>query len=292
MNTPTREGIFVLADGRRLEYTDWGDADTPSVVYCHGFPGGRRELDLLTPELDRRAVGARVVAINRPGYGASTFQPGRKFVDWPADVAEVADHLGIGNFAVLGVSGGAPYALACGDALGDRVTSIGVVVGLAPLEATGMESATAISGPSSIGLMRRIQFGMAAFAFRKDQQDRFIEQSIASLGHADQETINRPEVRSWFEEVMREAFTQGGRGAAHEAGLYRESWGFDLARITVDTHLWYGGRDETVPASVGRWLHDRLPESTYAVWPEHGHFTWMCGAESADVVAFLNSQSE
>ena len=83
----------------------------------------------------------------------------------PRYVAEAADKLGIGRFAVLGVSGGCPYALACGYVLGDRVTRIGIVVGMGPIDATGMKQATAISGPSALGLVRRLQFGMAAMAF-------------------------------------------------------------------------------------------------------------------------------
>jgi pimeloyl-ACP methyl ester carboxylesterase len=148
-------------------------------------------------------------------------------LDWPRDVAEAADKLGIGDFAVLGVSGGCPYALVCGYVLGDRVTGIGIVVGMGPLDAVGMEQATGISGPSAVGLIRRLQFGMAAFSFRKGQEVRFVEQSVATMGHADQEVMARPEVREWFTELMRESFQQGGRAAAHEAGLYRRRWGFD-----------------------------------------------------------------
>jgi len=292
MSKTTRDGLLDLADGRSLRYAEWGEPDAPPVIYCHGFPGDRREIDLITSTLAGRGVHARLVALNRPGYGASTFQTNRRFVDWPADVTEAADRLGIGRFAVLGVSGGAPYALACGHDLDERVTRVGVVVGLGPLAATGMEHATAITGPSSNGIVRRAQFGMAAYAFRKGQATRFIDQSVASMGDADREAITRPEVHDWFAEVMQEAFSEGGRGVAYEAGLYRQSWGFDLTRINVETHLWYGGRDQTVPASVGRWLDARLPESTYVVWPNHGHFSWMVDDEAAEVIATITQSNE
>jgi pimeloyl-ACP methyl ester carboxylesterase len=277
--------ILDLADGRRLGYSEWGPVDAPPIIYCHGFPSNRRELDLIQPALERRQVQARVVALNRPGYGPSTFQARRGILDWPRDVAEAADRLGIGRFAVLGVSGGCPYALACGYALGDRVTHIGVVVGMGPIEATGMKQATAISGPSAIGVIRRLQFGMAAFAFRKGQEDRFLEQSVASMGSADQEVMARPEVREWFTGVMRESFEQGGRAAAHEATLCRGRWGFDPQQVKAKTRLWYGGIDKTVPASAGRWLADRIPGSDYTLWPQHGHFSWMISDEAADVAA-------
>jgi pimeloyl-ACP methyl ester carboxylesterase len=279
------DGVVDLADGRRLGYAEWGPADAPPLLYCHGFPGNRLELDLIQPVLERRQVDARVVVLDRPGYGLSTFQPNRGFLDWPSDVGEAADRLGIGRFAALGVSGGCPYALACGHLLGDRVARIGIVVGMGPLEAEGMEQATGISGPSAFGVIRRLQFGMAAVAFRKGQEARFVEQSVATMGAADQEVMTRPQVRDWFTKVMRESFQQGGRAAAHEAGLYRRRWGFDPQQIRAKTRFWYGAADETVPASTGRWLADRIPRSDYSLWPQHGHFSWMTNDEAADVAS-------
>lgn len=282
-----REGVLQLDDGRLLAYTDWGELDAYPVIYCHGFPGCRRELDAMIPLLARRGVDVRLVALNRPGYGGSTFQSNRRFVDWPGDVAHAVDRLDIGRFAVLGVSGGAPYALACGHLLAERVSRVGLAVGIAPIGATGMEDATAISGPSSIGSVRRLQFGMAAVAFRQGHGDQFIEKSIASLGPTDRDAMTRPAVRDWFAGVMEEAFAQGGRGIAQEAGLFRQSWGFDPNEVVVDTSLWYGGADETVPASAGEWLHARLPNSSYALWPEQGHFSWMFGDEAVEVVGSI-----
>jgi len=286
------DGLLHLGDGRRIGYSEWGPVGAPPILYCHGFPSNRRELNLVQPVLERRQVNARLVALNRPGYGRSTFQADRAILDWPRDAAEAADILGIGRFAVLGVSGGAPYALACGYALGDRVTRIGIAVGIGPMDATGMKQATAISGLSALGLIRRLQFGMAALAFRKGQEGRFVDQSVASMGAADREVMARDEVREWFIEVMRESFQEGGRAAAHEAGLYRSGWGFDPQQVTNETRFWYGGADETVPASAGEWLADRMPGSEHTLWPQHGHFSWMISDEAANVVSVIATDSE
>ena len=281
------EGILDLADGRKLGYAEWGPPDAPPVLYCHGFPTNRRELLVMEPALERHAVEARVVVLNRPGYGPSTFQANRTFLDWPRDVAEAADQLGIGRFSVLGASGGCPYALACGYALNDRVTRIGVVVGMAPIEATGMLEASAISGPSANRLVRRFQFGMMAFAFKKGREGQFLEQTLSTMGDADRQAMAQPEMQQWFIAMTRESFGQGGGPAALEASLYRQPWGFEPEQVKAETRLWYGGADKTVPASAGRWLADRLPNSRYELWPEHGHFTWMLSNETAKVVAVV-----
>lgn len=285
------DGVLDLADGRRLAYAEWGPPDAPPVLYCHGFPSNRRELQVLQPVFERCNVNARVVALNRPGYGSSTFQPNRTILDWPREVAEATDRLDIDRFAVLGVSGGGPFALACAYDLGDRVTSLGIVVGLAPIEAPGMARASAIAGPSAKGPIRRLQFEMAAFAFRKGKGGRFVDQSLATMSTTDRAALARPEMRQWFTETMRESFEQGGHASAHESGLYRRPWGFDTQQVTVKARLWYGGADQTVPASAGRWLAERLPNANYLLWPHHGHFTWMINDEAAEVVTTITQPS-
>ena len=148
-----------------------------------------------------------------------------------------------------------------------------------------MEKAASIDGPSANRLLRKLQFTMSAYAFKKGQEDRFVDQTVATMGDADREVLNRPEVRQWFREMTREAFVQGGRAADLEAGLYRRPWGFDPAQVEIKTHLWYSGEDKTVPASAGRWLADRMLDPEIVVWPQHGHVSWMVADEAADVIA-------
>ena len=60
-----------------------------------------------------------------------------KITDWPNDVAELADYLGIGGFGVCGASGGGPFSLACAWKIPERVTSVTVIAGLGPLSEPG-----------------------------------------------------------------------------------------------------------------------------------------------------------
>jgi pimeloyl-ACP methyl ester carboxylesterase len=279
-----REGVIELGDGRRLGYGEWGPAGAPVVFYCHGFPGNHHELDLAVPVMERSKLAVRVIALDRPGYGISTFQPGRALLDWPDNVAGAADCLGIEEFAVLGVSGGGPYALACGYALGERVTRLGIVCGTAPMEAPGMEESALVTTSSSWRLMRHVQYGLAAMQMKRGGEERVIQRAVSTMGPADREAMRRPEVRDWFVRVTREAFRQGGRAAAHESHLYRESWGFGLGAVRQNTSLWYGGADHWVPVKAGRWVAEQIPHARFEMWPQHGHFTWAYSYEAAGVV--------
>src|SRR5438046_6812360 len=120
-----------LRDGRRLGYCEHGVRAGKPILYFHGWPGSRIEAQLAAPAA--RRYNARLIAVDRPGFGMSDFKAHRTLLDWPADVAELADTLGLDRFAVAGVSGGGPYALACARRIPDRLTSVIVVCGLGPM---------------------------------------------------------------------------------------------------------------------------------------------------------------
>ena len=128
-----RQGSTKAQDGRTLTFIERGDPDGVPVIVCHGTPGSRytRHPD---PELYERH-GTHFVAYDRPGYGGSDPQPGRSVAAAAGDIQAIADELGFERFAVVGGSGGAPHALACGALLGDRVTRVGALVTPAPSDA-------------------------------------------------------------------------------------------------------------------------------------------------------------
>jgi pimeloyl-ACP methyl ester carboxylesterase len=83
-----------LADGRQLGYAEWGAETGETVVFdLHGGPGCR-----LSVSGDKAVIAqstVRWVTLDRPGLGLSWPQPGRTVADFPADLGQLADHLGI-----------------------------------------------------------------------------------------------------------------------------------------------------------------------------------------------------
>jgi len=270
-----------LIDGRTIGYAEWGPPDAPVVLYCHGIPGSHVEAEVNLPTLQQHALDVRLVALDRPGFAASTFQPGRTFLDWPQDVAQVAEQLGIDRFSVLGVSGGAPYALAIAHALPECVDRVGLVAAVGPPDAPGMDRA-AILGLSGLDPIRRLQLGMIAFMWRGGREERFIRKSGDQMTDGDRAVLLDPANRRVFVESMRASFAQGNKGASYEAGMFARPWGFDPAEVQVETHVWHGGDDRMVPASVGRWLAERIPGARGVEWPTLGHFSWTGGETAVD----------
>ena len=267
------DNVLRLADGRLLGYGDFGDPAGRPLMMFHGFPGSRISASI-GHEAAARA-GVRLIAPDRPGMGLSTFQPGRRIVDWPADVADLADALGVGRFAVGGISGGGPYAAVCALRLADRLEGAAIISGVAPFD---IPDAT-----SGMNRLNRIMFTLARRApwlarapmilaqLALRSPERAIDRSLAAMPEADRAIMRRPEVRAAFVSDFVEAFRAGVRGPAWELVLYARPWGFRLQDIQMEVHLWQGEADKNVPVSMGRYQAAAIPNCRAKFFPGEGH---------------------
>lgn len=281
------EGFIPLSSGRRLEYSESGPDDSPVVLYCHGTPGSRLELLLAQPALERSHVRMRLIALNRPGYGRSSFVSYRGFLAWAAIVEETADRLGLDRFAVLGASGGSPFALACAHSLTDRITRVGIVAGVAPPETPGMSRSAALADEYASTIMRSLRYSALFIATRVGLTRLLVSRLISSLGPADQQAMTDPAATNSFQRVVREAFAQWGRAAVLETGLFMRPWDFDPALVTQEIRLWHGTEDTRIPAEVATSFTDRMQHADCVLWPHQGHFSWAMSDEISSVAEFL-----
>ncbi|WP_076259813.1 alpha/beta fold hydrolase [Intrasporangium flavum] len=246
---------LALADGRRVDTWEGGDPHGRAVVYCHGTPAGRLQAAL--GDGAARRVGVRLVAASRPGYGG-TSDTATTLTSVARDTVEVADRLGLtDNFAVLGVSGGGPYALALAAVAPDRVEAVGVVAGVGPLAELEPRSVDA----EAAGYLRagRVEAAVA----RQDHVHR------DGGGHR---------VGTFVAPELLEPWTPTGRpglppyrGVSRDALAVGPGWDLDLTGVRAPVHLCYGDRDRAVPLVHGLWLHEHLPSSTLVVREGAGH---------------------
>jgi len=130
MTTDRANQSIVLRDKRRLGFAEYGDASGKAVMHFNGSGGSRLEHPQdhsILSDLD-----VRLISTDRPGHGISDPQPGRKLLDWPDDIGQLADHLGVDKFHVMGWSAGGPHALACAYKMPDRILAGALISGLAP----------------------------------------------------------------------------------------------------------------------------------------------------------------
>jgi len=266
-----------LVDGRRLGWAEFGDPQGLPLFYFHGFPASRLEAKLIEAAAVRN--GIRVIAPDRPGYGNSDFQPGRRLLDWPCDVEAVADRLSIDRFMVLGASGGGPYALACAHAIAPRLHAVGLVCGLGPVYEPWARSA--MPWPARLGfgtarrsksLLRLVYGGLTTWVI-KQRPETLRRLLTSSAPEADSSVLRQPEISQILFDSAREALRQGPEGALWDFIAYAHPWGFKPQDIRPHVQLWHGEADALVPAAHGRYFATTLPNAAAKFLPGEGHFS-------------------
>jgi pimeloyl-ACP methyl ester carboxylesterase len=267
-----REGSIRLRDGRTLGYAEWGDPDGWPVLGCHGSPSSRLERHVEDPATYRR-WGVRFVVPDRPGFGRSDPSPGRRVLDWPADVGELLGHLGVDRFAVLSLSGGAAYALACAHVFAGRVHAVGVLGGAPPPDVPWPwprwvpdPVRRAAHRPTPARLLQPV---FAPAALRPGMIPRYLQ---VRLNPADRRVLGRPGVRRILSETFTEGLRNGAAPLAEDRALLFRPWGFPLSSVEQHVHVWHGTQDWQVPAGLGRVLVAMLPRCTAHWLAGEGHF--------------------
>jgi len=261
-----------LKDGRILGYAEYGVPDGKPVFYFHGFPGSR--LDWLLSDSDDSAteLNARIISVDRPGMGLSDFKKDRKILDWPDDVIELADALQVDRFAVMGLSGGGPYAAVCAFKIPERLTATAIVCGMGPAKAPGAKKGISWFYPSKLSVIRRLMLMLASLGVQKNP-DQFVSRSKEMLPEPDKLLLNQPELARAYIDTIRESLRSGVRGANQEAALYTRPWQFRLQDITSEVHLWHGELDLNVPILVARYVADAIPNCRATFLKDEAHIS-------------------
>ncbi|MFY1827495.1 alpha/beta fold hydrolase [Myxococcus fulvus] len=271
-----REGSLRLKDGRRLAYVESGDLDGVPVFFIHGNPGSRY---MRHPD-DRitHGLGVRLITPDRPGYGLSDYQPGRTLLDFPSDLEQLANALGIGRFSLFGVSAGGPYAAVSTWHLDERILRAAIVSGASPLKRAG--------GMEGVNRDYRNAYAMAAWPewvlhpllAMHDRQvranpDRALAAVMAHASPDDRRVLSDPLIAAQVQGWRREATRRGVAGIRREAHILASPWDFPLEEIRRDVDLWYWDGDSIVPPQMGRYLASRIPTAVPHFLPGGGHFS-------------------
>ena len=266
-----------LQDGRRLGFAEFGDPGGKPVFFFHGLPGSR--LFRHPDESIVTSLRVRLITIDRPGFGYSDVKPGRTLLDWPADVVALADALGIGKFAVAGVSAGGPYTAACAYKIPERLSGVALVSSAGPTGAPqakkGMSPQTRISFETAgcgcvpwwflyPATARLAQVG-------RTQPEKLWQRTATSSLPPDRDLLLDPAVKAIFLESFPETYRRGPRPHITDALLIARNWGFQVSDISIKVHLWHGTADVHAPPGMGRYLADTIPQSEATFLPDEGH---------------------
>jgi pimeloyl-ACP methyl ester carboxylesterase len=271
LTAPTQ--TLELPDGRKLAWIEVGAAEGHPVFFFHGGADSRLEALLIDDEA--KAVGVRLIAPDRPGFGASSPLADRTFNAWSRDVGALADHLGIERFDVVGHSGGGPHALVVAHDLPARVGRVAVVAGAAPREA----GAAGMVIPFRAGRFFSIYVPWVHRKMLDGHRESLADPDAFLAQYADVSPGDgalwkaRPELGRLLVADMVEGYRQGTDAAWHEAQLYYGEWGFELGSIRQPVRLEYSKADPNTAPAWGSYLRDRLPAAELVMHEHDGHIS-------------------
>jgi len=273
---PRFEGSVALEDGRDLGFAEFGPSGGRALIWLHGTPGARRQVSPSAAEAAHER-GVRIISVERPGIGSSTPHLYEAIRDFALDVEQLCDGLEIERFAIAGLSGGGPYALACAHHMPRRVVAAGLLGGVAPAVGVdrvdgGVSTLTRTVSP----VFARTHAPMGAFMRRLVQLlDPLSEQAINAFASfmppGDQRVFAEPAIREMFTEDLKRGSRHYMQALFLDAVLFGRHWGFELGAIQSPVHMWYGDSDNIVPLEHGEHMAKRIPRSFFKVRPEEGH---------------------
>lgn len=269
-----------------MGFSDYGCPDGYPLLYFHGFPSSRLEGSTVDRIARKRRL--RFLTLERPGFRISTFQPNRRVVDWAKDVRAFAEQLDLRRFAVLGGSGGGPYALACAhELLKEMLSAVGLFASGGPYdkswEGIPMRSRwghyMARYWPSGLSAVASGLVGTAKWALRNGPTGRRNEQFLLAAQAKEMEAGNvtpgktAVELREDSIRIMSEGFAQGPRAFTQEALILSTHWGFELEDVDFDpVQIWHGTEDKNAPIVWLRNMAKRIPHSRMVEFEGDSHY--------------------
>jgi pimeloyl-ACP methyl ester carboxylesterase len=279
-----------LASGRTVGFADYGIADATAVLWCHGGPGSRLEPAYLRREATK--AGLRIIGIDRPGYGLSPPQPGRTIAGWVPEALAVADHLGVGQFAAVGISTGGAYALALAAVAPERV--LGVVACCSMTDTRWPEGRATMSRPHTHAVWeapgRAAALAAATDAHGEGGSKMRGGGMAAALAPSDVALFRDPE---WMKEVTAEfpaMFAHGLEGYTDDRLADGAGWvTFDVTSIQCPVTVLHGGSDRMVDVIHARHTAELVPGAELVIVDDLGHFSIVTQVVPA-IVGLLRGQ--
>ncbi len=263
-------------DGRILACSESGSSSGAPVFYFHGIPGTRHDFEFASNRAALEGLDVRVIGIDRPGFGGSDSQKGRRYADWPSDVATVADSLGIERFAVVGYSAGGPYAAACAQALGPRITCAGIVSGVGPAETPDFRTGMGATDAIMTRLARRAP-AIARLALRlatrqsTRKPEKFSATFDRELSQPDLEVHGAEAMRADVRSIFQESTRQGPAGVVDDYRVWATPSDIAYEQIAVPVRIWHGDADAIVPLHHAEHVARLIPGAEFTRLAGVGH---------------------
>jgi len=268
-----RSRVVRTATGRGVGIYEFGDPNGSPVFALHGTPASGAGFDWTDAPARERHL--RVIAPDRPGIGHSDRVVMASVFDYADEFRALADALAIDRFALLGYSGGGPYALAVAHEMPERITVTEIVAGAGEIGAWAsfkdlarsdrQLTWLAVHAPAVARAVLRIadlaartapNLALRSVATEMNEPDRQVLKQLGTAGGL---------------ALFSQALAESSAGAVTDYALLARPWHLALEEIQIPVHCWHGTVDNLVPLEHTTAMLERLPNATLTTWPGEGH---------------------
>jgi pimeloyl-ACP methyl ester carboxylesterase len=280
IDRPRIEGNITVGGDRLIGFAAFGVPGGRTIFWLHGTPGARRQIPTETRVFAQRH-NIRLIGIDRPGIGSSTPHQYETVSGFADDMRTIADILGIDKMAIVGLSGGGPYALACAAAMPDRMVATGVLGGVAPTigpDAIGGGLMALGSFVAPVLEVANVPIRLAAgglIRLARPVASPALDLYARLAPEGDRRLLNRPEFKAMFLDDLLNGSRKQLAAPFADIVLFARDWGFRLQEVKPPVRWWHGDDDHIVPFAHGRHVVSRLPDAEFYTLPGESHLGGM-----------------
>jgi len=283
--------FVAIGDGVTVHLRDEGPKDAPAILLLHG---SNADLHTWDPWAEALKAKYRVIRFDQVGHGLTGPDPKHDYsrANYVADIAAVADKLGLKTFILGGNSMGGKHALEFAVAYPGRVT------GLVLVDSSGgpmLKRDKAKDGAKDEDAGGNIGFALAQTPginrlieqiTPRELIAQSLDQSVSVKSVVTEAAIDR------YWELLR--YPGNRRATLKRFGYpYNPLTEAEIAGVAAPTLILWGEEDRLIPVAAGRWLAQAMPNADLVVYPKTGHLPHeeVTGATLASLGPWLQSRT-
>ncbi|HLT64701.1 MAG TPA: alpha/beta hydrolase [Pseudohongiella sp.] len=224
----TRTHLLQLHDGRQLGWSEYGARHGYPILYMHRE--GSCRLDAGFFDRFARQAGFRLIAMDRPGLGASDYAVMDSAEQLARDHQQLVSHLGLGRFGVMSWGGGSAFALALAHQLADRCTFAALL--------DPVEQPSRLTGNRLLRRFFTLGLGTLLSVRKTGDLARYFRRWREQLSDQERKYLDEEQVGSLLASISAEALRQGAAGVAQDIWLGSGGCKPVDHRLSVPVHVW------------------------------------------------------
>jgi esterase len=252
---------FLSVRGLRLHYLDWGNHGAPPLVCVHGYTSSAQAFNAPARHLRERF---HVIAPDVRGHGESAWSPdgAYQYRDQAADLAAIADQLGLERVSLIGTSMGGIIAMTYAEAHPERLARL-VINDIGPDAETGSQRITQMVGsrPDEFATLED------AMAYRRQMSPIVASRSLEDQEELARGVLRRRDDGRWIWKMDPQYVQQRvAQGPPVRPPLWPVLQGLSCPALVV-----WGEDSDVLSQSQARRMAEALPKGQLVSVPGVGH---------------------